>query len=109
MDSSQQGKWNFVALDAEFSRFCREGYVKFCKFNTPIYDGCSNALYCGKTDAANKLFKAVLFGSKFEPIFVLVLKNRATWLYSIYCPLTLGCEYPSEARKYIELLGAGPC
>jgi len=109
MDSSQQGKRDFVGLDTEFSRFCREDYVKFCVFNTPVYDKCSSALCCGKPDAANELCKTVLFGPKFEPTFVLVLKNHANWLYSLHDPRTLGCEYPSEARKYeyIDLMGAG--
>jgi hypothetical protein len=57
--------------------------------------------------AANELCKTVLFGSKFEPIFVLILKNPVSWLYSLHDSLMLGCEYSSEARKYIELMGAG--
>jgi hypothetical protein len=60
MDSSQQRKRNFGGLDTELLRFYRGGYVKFCEFNTPVYDECSNALYCGKTDAANELCKTVL-------------------------------------------------
>ena len=94
MDNSQQGKRNFVGLDTEFSRFYREGYVKFTNFNTPVYDECSSALYCGKTDAANELCKTDLFGPKFEPIFALVLKNHATWLFMT--PLRCDANIPAR-------------
>ena len=102
---------NFVVLDADFSKFCREGYINFCEFRTPVYDRhymiCLSDIYYGKADAANELCERVVWGSKFETIFVLVLKNPATWLYSLQDPFTLECECPNETRKDVELRGAG--
>jgi hypothetical protein len=100
---------NFVVLDTDFSKFCREGYINYCEFKTPVYDGnymtCLSALYYGKINAANELCERVVWGFKFEPIFVLVLTNPATWLYSLHDPLTLECECPNETRKDVELRG----
>ena len=58
---------NFVVLDTDFSKFCREGYINCCEFRTPVYDRnymtCSSALYYGKDGAANELCEKVVWGS----------------------------------------------
>jgi hypothetical protein len=44
---------------------------------------------------------------KVKLIFVLVLKNPATWLYSLHEPMTLECDCPNDTRRNVELVGAG--
>ncbi|GFG30191.1 hypothetical protein Cfor_10174 [Coptotermes formosanus] len=102
---------NFVELDADFSNFFRGGYINFCEFRNPQYDinymTCSSVLFYGKIEAAYTLFEKVVWGSRFQPIFVLVLKDPATWLYSLRDPLALECECPNKTRRDVKLEGAG--
>ena len=72
---------NFVGLDTDFSKFCREGYINFCEFKTPVYDRNYmthlSSLHYAKID---ELCERVVWESKFKLIFVLALKNPASLL-----------------------------
>ena len=102
---------NFVGLNLDFFKFCMGEHLTFCEFRTPVYDRnymtCSSALYFGKNEVVNEVCEKIVWGYKIPPIFMLVSKNPATWLYSLHGALTLECDCPNETRQDIELKGAG--